>query len=198
MFATREIPQNLAVVHLRRPTANACTRIQPIFFKVSACMSDFSLQERRQLEFVRLRTMLYSSSRPTSRNCRAVASRNVSTLAPEGMSSPDLAWIAKAIRCASANRVPMSMSNRREKKPSSTSRSADDSLATPLAGSVTLACGSGIGALRVKICAVNVRDPDSPHSGISVSRSRTTSVPAARSPNRWCWREANTAMIPTP
>ena len=80
----------------------------------------------------------------------------------------------------------MSISSRREKNPSSTSRSLDDSFATPLEGSVTLVCGSGIGALGAKICAVNVRDPDSPQSGISVSRSRTTSVPAARSPSLWC------------
>lgn len=48
-----------------------------------------------------LNQMLYCN-RAISRNCRAVASRNVSMLVPEGASSPDLAWIAEAIRCARA------------------------------------------------------------------------------------------------
>ena len=37
----------------------------------------------------------------------------------------------------------------------------------------------------------------SPHSGVSCSRSRTTSVPAARSPSRWCWRVTNIVITPT-
>ncbi len=41
-------------------------------------------------------------NRAISRNCRAVASRNVSMLVPAGASSPDLAWMAEAIRNARA------------------------------------------------------------------------------------------------
>ncbi len=41
-------------------------------------------------------------SRAISRNCRAVASRNVSMLAPGGGSRPDFAWTAEAIRNARA------------------------------------------------------------------------------------------------
>ncbi len=48
-----------------------------------------------------LNLVLYCK-RARSRNCRAVASRNVSMLAPAGGSSPDFAWMAEAIRSARA------------------------------------------------------------------------------------------------
>lgn len=126
--------------------------------------------------------------REISRSCLAVASRNVSTLVPDGVSSPDLAWIAAAIRCESASRVDSDISSRRAKNPSSTSRSAADSLATPMAGKIRAACGSGAGMVCAKASALNVRALVSPHSGASSWRSRTTSVPATRSPRRWCSR----------
>jgi hypothetical protein len=75
--------------------------------------------------------------RATSRNCRAVASRNVSTLAPSGVSSPDLACIA------ARDPIRQSLPRRHAhvqppgKEPLQHLQVGDDSFAIPLAGSVT-------------------------------------------------------------
>src|SRR5580658_7904 len=61
------------------------------------------------------------------------------------ISSPDFAQSAEAMRPASAARVVRSMSSRREKNPSITSRSFADNLASAGAGSTTRRCGGGIG-----------------------------------------------------
>ena len=123
------------------------------------------------------------SIRLRSLRSRAIASRNVSTLAPGERSSPDLAWIAEAIRSASAPRVSSDMSRRREKNPSRTSRSAGESFATWAAGNEMELWGSSDGWGAEKICAVNVLVAESFRGGGSGSRSRTTRVPAARSPS---------------